>query len=64
MQAELAKPSMVTVVSAHAARDDAGRLYFCGEDVGEEPRPVLPVDLCCAKTLRRVCLLLYARRSC
>jgi hypothetical protein len=44
MQAELAKPSMVTVVSAHAARDDAGRLYFCGEDVGEEPRPVLPVD--------------------
>jgi hypothetical protein len=40
LQAELAKPSMVTVVSAHAYRDDKGRLYFCGEESGE----VLPVD--------------------
>ena len=40
MQAELAKPSMVTVVSAHAGRDAAGRLSFCGK----EPGPVLPVD--------------------
>jgi hypothetical protein len=40
MQAELAEPSMVTVVSAHAARDEEGRLYFCGE----EPDQVLPVE--------------------
>lgn len=40
MRAELNEPSMVTVVSAHAARDDEGRLYFCGEKPGQ----VLPVD--------------------
>lgn len=40
MRAELAEPSMVTVVSAHASRDDEGRLYFCGEKPGQ----VLPVE--------------------
>lgn len=40
LRAELAEPSMVTVVSAHAGRDDEGRLFFCGEEPGED----LPVD--------------------
>jgi hypothetical protein len=35
MRAELTQPSVVTVVSAHADRDDEGRLYICGEEPGQ-----------------------------
>jgi hypothetical protein len=40
LQAELAEPSMVTVVSAHAYRADDGWLSLCGEQDGQE----LPLD--------------------